>query len=654
MAVSIFIQTLNEEENLPGCLDSVAWADDIVVLDSFSKDRTEAICREHGCRFFQRKYDGRGSHQNWAMENIPWKHKWVFYLDADERMTPELKEEILRIAADAEEKRVAFFCGRKNFFMGAWLKHSMPPGHIMRFFQPDKIRFERLANPIPIIAGAHGYLKHHFLHYNFSKGLWEWFERHNKYSTYEAIETMKALKASPVVLGNLFSRDPATRRAELKNVSHRLPALPFLKFLYMYFLQLGCLDGRPGLTYCVIQTIYQYQIALKVREMKRALKGLPNGLPPELEPMEAKRITDTISVGGRAKPPGAPELDVGTTAKQRFGRLIKPGTRVIITGASGFIGTNLLDFCDKAGAQVINLDIEPPRNPEQQRFWRNIDIRDFDSYNRVVRDFDPELFFHLAARTDLDETKDINGYSANSLGVENTLKSVEGLKNLRRIIITSSQLVCRPGYTPKDENDYAPHTVYGESKILTEKITRAWKNAPCPWTLLRPTSIWGPWFHIPYKTFFLMVAERKYMHQRGVNPLRSFGFVGNGVFEYAAMVNAPESAIDRKTFYLSDAQPVRVRDWADMIQREMGIEPLREVPLSALKVAAKGGDFLQSMGWKTPPLTSFRLKNLTGDNVTDMSHVTAVIGEMPYTIAEGVKMTVDWMRREGSIVTPVR
>ncbi|VAX42060.1 hypothetical protein MNBD_PLANCTO03-352 [hydrothermal vent metagenome] len=283
MPVSIFIQTLNEEDNLPGLLESVSYADDIVVLDSLSTDRTREITEAAGCRWFERPYDGRGPHQNWAMENIDFKHRWVFYLDADERMTPELRAEIERIAgawetdAMALEKGdpVAYYCGRKNYFCGKWLRHAMPPGNIMRFFQPPHIRFERLANPVPTVDGEVGYLKEHFLHYNFSKGITEWLERHNRYSSYEAKETVRALADNPVRLGNLLSRDRNTRRLELKNISFRMPFRPHLKFLYMYLAQLGVLDGRAGLTYCTLQAIYEYQIVLKVRELQRIERGLP-------------------------------------------------------------------------------------------------------------------------------------------------------------------------------------------------------------------------------------------------------------------------------------------------------------------------------------------------------------------------------------------
>ena len=283
MPVSIFIQTLNEEANLPGLLDSVSFADDIVVLDSLSTDKTREVAESRGCRWFERAYDGRGPHQNWAMEHIDFRHRWVFYLDADERMTPELRAEVDRIADKWEsgdmsaEKGdpVAYYCGRKNYFRGTWLKHAMPPGNIMRFFQPPMIRFERLANPVPTVEGEVGYLREMFIHYNFSKGLREWFERHNRYSTYEAIETVKALADRPVKLGNLFHPDRNTRRLELKNLSFRMPLRAPLKFCYMYGLGRGFLDGRAGFAYCLLQAIYEQMIAMKVVEMQREKRGLP-------------------------------------------------------------------------------------------------------------------------------------------------------------------------------------------------------------------------------------------------------------------------------------------------------------------------------------------------------------------------------------------
>lgn len=273
--VSILILTLNEQINIEECLASVDWSDDVVVLDSFSTDRTVELAQAAGASVVQRRFDNWATHQNWAMENIPFKHDWVFYLDADERMTPELRVEIDTVARASEDARVAFYCGRKNFFLGKWIKNSMPPGLIMRFFKPSRIRFERLVNPTPVIDGPHGYLDHQFLHYNFSKGISEWFDKHNRYSQLEAMEGMKLLSGQAGSQPSLWSPDPALRRKALKNLSFKLPFRPLLKFIYLYLLKRGFLDGAAGVTYCCLQAIYEYMIVVKMRELTRKSKGLP-------------------------------------------------------------------------------------------------------------------------------------------------------------------------------------------------------------------------------------------------------------------------------------------------------------------------------------------------------------------------------------------
>jgi glycosyltransferase involved in cell wall biosynthesis len=268
--ISILILTLNEEINISECLDSVSWCKDVVVLDSGSRDKTVALARKKKARVVTRPFDNWASHQNWALKNIKFKNPWVFYLDADERMTPELKEEILAIAADIPRPEKAFFCGRRNFFLGKWIRHAYPPSHILRFFKPPFVRFERLVNPAPVIRGPYGYLRNRFDHYNFSKGIAEWVEKHNRYSTLEALEGIKD-SGSGIPLGGLFSSDPYLRRKSLKALSFWMPFRPLLKFFYMYVLKLGFLDGGPGLTYCVLQAYYEYLIVLKMKEIR--LKG---------------------------------------------------------------------------------------------------------------------------------------------------------------------------------------------------------------------------------------------------------------------------------------------------------------------------------------------------------------------------------------------
>ena len=271
--VSILVLTLDEARNIEPCLASLEGFDDVVVLDSCSKDGTQQLARARGARVVERRFDNWAAHQNWAMEHLDFRCPWVFYLDADERMTPELREEVAAIAADPSRPEVAYFCGRRNYFMGKWIRHAMPPGMIMRFFRPGKVRFERLVNPVPVIDGPHGYLANLFEHHNFSKGLTEWIDKHNKYSLFEAMEGMKLRQAGGSA--RLLSGDRFERRRALKELSFRMPFRPALKFLWMYLLKRGFLDGRAGYDYCRLQAMYEYMIVVKMRELDRNERGLP-------------------------------------------------------------------------------------------------------------------------------------------------------------------------------------------------------------------------------------------------------------------------------------------------------------------------------------------------------------------------------------------
>jgi len=274
---SVFIQTLNEEKNLPRCLDSLKWSDDIVVLDSISSDRTEEIAKSYGARFFQRPYDGRANNQNWAVNNIKFKHEWVWYVDADEVTPPELAEEILRITSDETRKEVCYFVHRNNMFMGRPLKHCCRE-IIARLWKPSCMSWERGANPIANINGESGFLKNRFDHYFFSKGFADWINRHNKYSTYESIETLKALGENNFKISELFSSNPVIRRNAQKQLSYRLPCRPLFRFLHMYVWCGGFLDGKPGLIYSTLISIYEYFIVLKIKELKA--KEVDGATPP--------------------------------------------------------------------------------------------------------------------------------------------------------------------------------------------------------------------------------------------------------------------------------------------------------------------------------------------------------------------------------------
>lgn len=264
---SILIPTLDEEANLPGCLASVAWCDDVVVLDSLSSDRTVEIALAAGARVVRRKLDDWSSQQNWALANIPFRHPWIFHLDADERVPPGLAAELRETAAAAPPDVAAFYCGRDNRFMGAPVPHAMPPIPVMRFYRPGRIRFERLVHPVPVVDGRWGHLRGRIAHDTSSKGITEWIERHARYAWLEAAEGA-ARGGAPRRGPSPLSRDPAQRRRALKALSARLPFRPLLKFVYMYLIGRGFLDGRAGFTYCVLQAFYEYMIVLRTRELR--------------------------------------------------------------------------------------------------------------------------------------------------------------------------------------------------------------------------------------------------------------------------------------------------------------------------------------------------------------------------------------------------
>jgi len=267
--------TLNEEINIAACLAALSWCDDVVVLDSFSTDQTRAIAESHGARVVCRTFDNWSAHQNWAVTNIPFCNPWVLYLDADERCDAGLREEILqRARADAPES--AFRVRRKDIFMGRWLKHAqLYPTWLVRVFRPQRIRYERLVNPVALVDGPTGELSGHITHYPFSHGVSHWIARHNRYSDMEALEADKAREQQPGAPGAIWSKDPNERRRALKDLFFRLPARPLIKFLYYYGWRRGFLDGRAGLTYAMLQAMYEYMIAAKGVELERRRRGLP-------------------------------------------------------------------------------------------------------------------------------------------------------------------------------------------------------------------------------------------------------------------------------------------------------------------------------------------------------------------------------------------
>jgi glycosyltransferase involved in cell wall biosynthesis len=266
--ISILILTKNEENNLPSCLETVEWSDDIHVLDSYSIDRTVNIAEGVGVHLWFREFDSFSGQQNWALRNIPFKYSWVFYFDADERVTPLLRDSMLATVANPGNN-VAFRIQRRDFFLDTWLKHVQLSPYYMRLFRPEKMSYERLGHPVSVPAGPVGQIKGYLDHYPFSKGIAEWIAKHNFYSTQEAQQIIanRNLGSTVSVMKALFAKDFNERRRNQKEIFYRMPARPLFKFVMTYFGKRGFLDGRAGLTYSLLQAFYEFMILLKTDEL---------------------------------------------------------------------------------------------------------------------------------------------------------------------------------------------------------------------------------------------------------------------------------------------------------------------------------------------------------------------------------------------------
>ncbi len=325
--------------------------------------------------------------------------------------------------------------------------------------------------------------------------------------------------------------------------------------------------------------------------------------------------------------------------------------KVLITGGSGFIGTNLVEHYRQSGWDVLNIDHRPPRNRAHQDLWQEVDILDARALNEAFGRFRPSLVLHMAARTDL-EGKTLDDYAANTTGVQNVIGAINTPGSVRRVIYASTRFVFNHGVTPRHPYDYSPHTSYGQSKVRTEEIVRAQPVGSIPWVIVRPTSIWGPWFDIPYKQFFLSVARNQYMHPGRMRLPKTYGYVGNVVHEIARFADESCSEAVGKPYFVADYKPLDILEWGQLIQREAGSRPIRSVPYGVLKAMATAGDIAKRLGYANPPLTSFRLNNLITPLVYDMSEVERIVGPTPYTLEQGVKETVRWMWEHHQIPDP--
>jgi glycosyltransferase involved in cell wall biosynthesis len=299
--ISVLILTKNEEANIRKCLASVNWSDDIHVFDSISSDRTTEIAQSLGAVVTSREFTDWSTHQNWAMENLDFKHEWVFHLDADEVCDEQLVQEMKKAAIDKSVRQSAFRMRRKDYFMNRWLKRAqLYPTWLVRFVRPKKVRYERLINPVAVVEGEIGSFQGHILHEPFSHGVRHWFDRHNKYSDLEAIEYLRQDHRKLDLFG-VWATDPSRRRRARKSLAYRLPFRPFMAFCYLFVFRLGFLNGMPGYYYSKLRATYEFMIDVKISEMRYLAKLNDDMFVPSLAspvPSDPSNVSSSPQVSG--------------------------------------------------------------------------------------------------------------------------------------------------------------------------------------------------------------------------------------------------------------------------------------------------------------------------------------------------------------------
>jgi glycosyltransferase involved in cell wall biosynthesis len=280
--VSVVVPIKNEAGNLPRCLESIRWADEIFVVDSQSTDGSIALAQRHGAQVVQFQFNGTWpKKKNWALENLPFRNEWVFILDADEVLPPEAEQEFAQAIAGAGEL-AGYWINRRFMFMGKWLRHSYYPNWNLRLFRHSLGRYEKLTgadtrsgdNEVHehgIVRGPTARLRCEMDHYAFPT-VEVFVEKHNRYSNWEArVSAGRKLSGSAAQI----SSGEVGRRRKLKQFSQRLPFRPLLRFLYIYVWQKGFLDGREGYYFARLHALYEFLSVAKTYELTRT-QAAPN------------------------------------------------------------------------------------------------------------------------------------------------------------------------------------------------------------------------------------------------------------------------------------------------------------------------------------------------------------------------------------------
>ena len=309
--------------------------------------------------------------------------------------------------------------------------------------------------------------------------------------------------------------------------------------------------------------------------------------------------------------------------------------KVLITGSSGFIGQELCNFFLKKNHKVFGLDKSRPKHLSRVTFFK-CDIMNKEHLLKVLREINPELIIHLAARADL-KSNNLNYYKENFIGTKNIIDSANLVPVIKRVIFTSTLLVNKIG-TNIDEKFtfYNPDTKYGESKVLMERIIR-FSSCKFEWCIIRPTTIWGDNIQNHFKVLLNLIQKKLYFHAGYKKIYKSYGYVKNSVFQIYQLAHSKNKLFNHKTYYISDYENIELREWINKISNLLvGKNVLLTLPVFLAKFLALTGDFFLKLGFKKFPIQSFRLNNILVNFKVKTAPLKKVCGKLPYNSDEAI------------------
>jgi len=319
--------------------------------------------------------------------------------------------------------------------------------------------------------------------------------------------------------------------------------------------------------------------------------------------------------------------------------------RIICTGASGFIGTNLVNRLQQSNLEILNIDAQKPLDAHHTPYWQAGSVLNCQCLVEIFDGFQPTHVVHLAARTDTD-SEALEDYQVNIEGTANVLAAIKATPSVARVIVTSTQFVHRPGHLPEHDQDFEPHTAYGQSKAITEQMTRD-ANLNCSWTIIRPTNIWGPWHPRYPREFWRVLKQGRYFHPGRKPVMRSYGYVGNVVYQIEQILQAPAELVHEKVYYVGD-KPINIYEWTNEFSKAITQQEVRVVPRAMVRSIALIGDLLKLTGVQFP-IHSSRFQSMVTDYLTPMEATFQAFGKPPFSLAEGIRETTEWLKSQNYI-----